>query len=59
RIGQKNHLFVYKLITRNSIEEKIIDLQKKKQALADNIVGSSDSIEQMLDMDDLNDLFAL
>ena len=59
RIGQKNHLFVYKLITRNSIEEKIIDLQKKKQALADNVVGSSDSIEQMLDMEDLNDLFLL
>ncbi len=57
RIGQKNHLFVYKLITRNSIEEKIVELQKKKQALADNIVGVSDSLEQMLNMDDLNDLF--
>ena len=59
RIGQKNHLFVYKLITRNSIEEKIIDLQKKKRALAENIVGSSEPLEQMLNMDDLSDLFAL
>ena len=59
RIGQKNHLFVYKLITRNSIEEKILDLQEKKQALADNIVGNSDSLEEMLNIDDLNDLFAL
>ncbi len=58
RIGQKNHLFVYKLITRNSIEEKIVELQKKKQALADNIVGVSDSLEEMLNMDDLNELFA-
>ncbi|MCG8338931.1 MAG: DEAD/DEAH box helicase [Proteobacteria bacterium] len=57
RIGQKNHLFVYKLITRNSIEEKIVELQKKKQALADNIVGASDSLEEMLNMDDLNELF--
>ncbi|MBU3916224.1 DEAD/DEAH box helicase, partial [bacterium] len=59
RIGQKNHLFVYKLITRNSIEEKIVDLQKKKQALADNIVGVSDSLEQMLDINDLNELFTI
>ncbi|MDT8447390.1 MAG: DEAD/DEAH box helicase [bacterium] len=59
RIGQKNHLFVYKLITRNSIEEKILDLQEKKQALADNIVGNSESLEDMLNLDDLNDLFAL
>lgn len=58
RIGQKNHLFVYKLITRNSIEEKIVELQKKKQALADNIVGVSDSLEEMLNMDDLNELFS-
>jgi len=59
RIGQKNHLFVYKLITRNSIEEKIIELQKTKKALADNIVGDSDPIEQMLNIDELNELFAL
>ena len=59
RIGQKNHLFVYKLITRNSIEEKIIELQKKKKSLADRIVGSSEPFEQMLNMEDLNELFAI
>ena len=30
RIGQKNNVQVYKLITKNSIEEKIYDLQMKK-----------------------------
>ena len=59
RIGQKNHLFVYKLITRNSIEEKIIELQKKKRALADSVIGVSEPLEQMLNMEDLNELFAL
>ncbi|NQU65161.1 MAG: DEAD/DEAH box helicase [SAR324 cluster bacterium] len=57
RIGQKNRVLVYKLITRNSIEEKIVELQKKKQLLADNIVGVSDTLEQMLNMDDISDLF--
>lgn len=59
RIGQKNHVFVYKLITRNSIEEKIIELQRKKQALAESVVGVSDPLDQMLNMDDLSDIFAL
>jgi len=59
RIGQKNRVLVYKLITRHSIEEKIVELQKKKQALADNVVGVSDALEQMLNMDDINDLFML
>lgn len=59
RIGQKNRVLVYKLITRNSIEEKIVELQKNKQALAENIVGASDSLEQMLNMDDINDLFMI
>ncbi|MEA3553527.1 MAG: DEAD/DEAH box helicase [Campylobacterota bacterium] len=37
RIGQKNAVFVYKLVVENTIEEKILELQKKKQALQDGI----------------------
>lgn len=59
RIGQKNHLMVYKLITRNSIEEKILDLQAKKMALAEKIVGVSDGLENMIDLDDIQEIFSL
>ncbi len=31
RIGQKNNVQVYKLITKNSIEEKIYELQEKRR----------------------------
>jgi len=31
RIGQTRHVFNYKLITRGTVEEKIIALQKKKK----------------------------
>ena len=37
RIGQKKAVFVYKLVVENSIEEKIIELQKKKQSIQDGI----------------------
>lgn len=39
RIGQDKSIFVYKLITEETVEEKIIALQQKKQALADAIYG--------------------
>ena len=38
RIGQKNMVNVYKLITKGTIEEKIVKLQEKKQELADQIL---------------------
>jgi superfamily II DNA or RNA helicase len=42
RIGQKNTVQVYKLITQDTIEEKIVTLQNTKQNLADTITGSAD-----------------
>ena len=38
RIGQKNPVTVYKLIAKGTVEEKILDLQKSKQHLADSII---------------------
>jgi superfamily II DNA or RNA helicase len=38
RIGQKNPVFVYKLITAGTIEEKILMLQQKKRALFEGIL---------------------
>jgi len=41
RIGQDKPVFVYKLLTEDTVEEKILQLQEKKQALADNLYGGS------------------
>ena len=56
RIGQENVVTVYKLIAKDSIEEKIVELQDKKKELAEQIM-ESDSIssadfskEQLLEL---------
>lgn len=42
RIGQQAHVQVYKLIAKDTIEEKILLLQEKKAALMDTISGAED-----------------
>ena len=42
RIGQKNVVTVYRLIARDTIEEKIVQLQERKSRLAEQILGSED-----------------
>ena len=42
RIGQKRPVTIYRLITRNTIEEKIVDLHGQKRDLADSLLEGSD-----------------
>lgn len=57
RIGQKNNVQVYKLITKNSIEEKIYELQQKKSELIDNMLDTKTSFISKLSKDDIMKLF--
>ena len=58
RIGQKNNVQVYKLITKNSIEEKIYDLQEKKAKLIDNVLDTKTSFINKLSKEDIMGLFS-
>ncbi len=58
RIGQKNNVQVYKLITKNSIEEKIYDLQQKKADLADNMLSTKTSFVNRLSKEEIMNLFS-
>ena len=57
RIGQKNNVQVYKLITKNSIEEKIYELQQKKAELIDNMLSTKTSFINTLSKEDIMRLF--
>ena len=58
RIGQKNNVQVYKLITKNSIEEKIYELQEKKSKLIDNMLSTQTTFINRLNKDDIMELFS-
>jgi len=58
RIGQEKPVFIYKLIVRESVEEKMVHLQERKRALADSIITSEQGIVKALTRDDVADLFS-
>ena len=47
RIGQNKSVFVYRYITSNSIEEKIVRLQEKKSKLADTFISSNNPLKDL------------
>lgn len=57
RIGQKKNVQVYKLITKNSIEEKIYELQQKKAKLIDNMLSTNETFINKLSREDIMELF--
>ena len=60
RIGQKRTVYSIKMITEDTIEEKVLAMQRKKQAVINAIIGATDqSVMQQLTYDDIKDLLGL
>ena len=54
RIGQTRNVFAYRLIARDTVEEKVLELQKSKRALADAIINADNSLLRGLRREDLD-----
>jgi superfamily II DNA or RNA helicase len=53
RIGQARTVFAYRLVARDTVEEKILELQASKRALADAIIRADESLIAGLSREDL------
>jgi superfamily II DNA or RNA helicase len=53
RIGQTRQVFAYRLIARDTVEEKVLELQKAKRDLADAIISADNSVIRNLTREDL------
>ena len=57
RIGQDKPVFVYKLISRDTVEEKIIQLQQQKKNLVDQLISTDASFFKSLTSEEIRVLF--
>lgn len=58
RIGQEKPVFVYRLIARDSVEEKIVQLQDKKRDLVDQLISTENGFFKDLTSEDIKILFS-
>lgn len=58
RIGQTKNIFAYRMICKDTIEDKILQLQEKKRALAKDIISDDSSFVKTLTKEDVEYLFS-
>jgi superfamily II DNA or RNA helicase len=58
RIGRTNPVVAYRLIARDTVEEKILELQARKRELAESIISEDNSMLRKLEVEDLEMLLS-
>ena len=58
RIGQEKPVFIYKFIARDTVEEKILELQSRKRDLVDQLISAEGSFFKSITKEDVKVLFS-
>jgi hypothetical protein len=58
RIGQTKNIFAYRMICKDSIEDKILQLQDRKRLLAKDLIADDDGFVKSLSREDVEYLFS-
>jgi Superfamily II DNA/RNA helicases, SNF2 family len=58
RIGQTKNIFAYRMICKDTIEDKILQLQEKKKALAKDLISDETGFVKSLTKEDVEYLFS-
>ncbi|MBI3183508.1 MAG: SNF2 helicase associated domain-containing protein [Myxococcales bacterium] len=59
RIGQTKAVIAYKLVTKGTIEEKILELQRRKRELAEGVLSAGSDMGKLISEQDVEELFQL
>ncbi|MEJ7691381.1 SNF2-related protein [Daejeonella sp.] len=58
RIGQDKNVFIYKFITKDTVEEKILALQNRKRKVAESLITTEESFVKSLTAKDIADILS-
>lgn len=58
RIGQTNNIFAYRMICKDTIEDKILQLQERKRSLAKDLIADDNGFVKSLSREDVEYLFS-
>jgi len=58
RIGQQNKVIAYKFIAKDTVEDKILEMQDRKRMLVEDVVSTESSFFKSLGKDDIASLFS-